>query len=342
MLRYMPPESRGSFIKDTVNVLPRRLLLYVAIQEACHRGQLARTIKRWFPEQKSPVDHDDVNQLIDWFRDRGDLSLGPRGIVRCLPPHGVSTDSSQAESEAQVVLFGNPLVEDQIRSVIEGLGGRLVKKTVYRADCDMPCGLDRFISFPGLVGEEVTARLETIGLRVFSARRLAQDLPDVTGLQEPYIGGCHPHESHGVWYQYDALMAVGYQAGRWRGIDGDWNASGPLVKNESEDGITRRKTNRYFLHAGGGLVREISWEEALLWQYALDAAHGRSIPWLYRRSLERLYVGGPIPRVHSQLIRVLCGSPERQNYTLHFHLDPDRLSSVQFIAAKLGTAVREG
>jgi len=272
--------------------------------------------------------------LVDWFRDRGDISVGIRGSLRCLPPHGISVPG-RIKGYAQIVLFGNPLIEPLLEEVVTHGGGSLHAEPVRLPGQPLTFGLDRSI----LVPEDSVQSLESLGIRVLRFESLRSHLRNVNEFRRPRPVGCRPYPPYGKWFGYVATTAVGYQAGRWQAIN-DWSKASLLVKTELEEDLAGRSSSHYYLHAGSGLIREISWDEALFTQYALDHLAGKSLSWVYRRSMGRLEVPGLVPRLHAQLLRTLCGSPDRSGYTWHYVADEHRVAALETVGATLGCAVK--
>jgi hypothetical protein len=319
--------------------LPAMLLEAVAMSEPCVRVWLERKIADVMPSDTGtvPISAEDVSALIDALVERGDLLAERRGILRCLPPHLVGPFG--ADDYLEFAVYGNPLVEPVLINRIGPLGGILVH-TTRPVVAGWSANVERGLLVPASSGVTVESLL-SLGVTVMSASMLLESLPGIDDLARPSPNWCCARpESGGRWQEYCPTGGVPYQAGRWRDIR-DWMEVGPLLRLEIGFGRSGRPVFSFCEHAGGGLVREISWGQALLWQYRVDRDLSYPTSWRHDRATSRLEIGNSLPPLHSQALRLVCGAPERRGYARVYDVKAAEIPSLRGIAATLGVDIAD-
>lgn len=310
-----------------VSSLPQLVLQLISV-EPCHIGQLARRVMALYPGEDSLVEQ--VHDLVDWYIQRGDVSKGRGGVLRCVPPYIIG----EPDGNDEIPLYGDPVVEPEIS---QSLPGALVQ---YRSSDD---GFERVIVCPPTDRVELARLLSDLGITIFSYERLLNRAFSVLdsvlsiGFPPPSCFGPLPSSS-GKWEWYDPNYAVSHQERRWKPVT-DWNANMKLVR-WSPSSLGTGVQRRYFLYQRLELVYEITWEEAIAWQYALDAEAGHPVPWQYDSVVGRLEVNGWVPRPVYQVLRLLSRTPvRREGFRTVFLISPSKRELIEDLARGLRTRV---
>ncbi|HID30569.1 MAG TPA: hypothetical protein EYP19_11270, partial [Desulfobacterales bacterium] len=300
--------------------MPEHLLCYLSVTGPCRRSQLVSEAIRWLPSQPaSEIERERVLRMIEWFEARGDIYRVPQGRYRCLPPHavGVVTDLSVDS----LPLFGDPAVERDLEDALQSVRGRLQKKLVEEYESEeekaegmrYPVGIDRALCLPSKHRGELARKLEKIGITVLSPDDLRDNLPTIWELTLPGSQGFRePPNLKGVWEIYAPNQPCDYQAGRWIEAP-DWKESPARLVRWTLAGRERNiEARRYFLHAGNGQVMELARDDALWWQFRLDADAKCPVTLRFCSNANEVWFNGHLPRAIAQWLRFIARQPLRR------------------------------
>jgi hypothetical protein len=331
--------SQVTMLKEKIlNRIPCVLLKHVALSEPTLRVHITRHILGLFPKGTNIIDADDIAQLIEWFQERGDLASEPGRRIRCAPPHVIGTVNETRALE--LMLYGNPLIERNIKIALEPYGGKLIHRNVTISMTKPISGLVRTLVIPANIRERTIERIQCLGLAIFDIRDLITRLPSITDFILPY----REHFSTfppavGVWQEYNPRVSRrNYQAGRWCNFI-EWESAGTLVRL-LRPGERYQSSARYFLHLERELVCEISRDKACIWQFKIDKESMLIIPWIFYAKSRELVINGRLPVVYAQILQCISGGPPTRDGFCYLYLVPtNQFTEANALGNHLGTVI---
>lgn len=306
--------------------LPGRILRYIALCEPCHPLHLRRVVERWLPGDMGAAEVERISQIVDWLEERGDICIGARGSLRCMPPYCVG--SVENAHLLSVRLCGNPGVEAEIEGALGACGVYVDRR--YTTD---GFGIYRSLTLPDQNRLEVAKLLDSLSVRILTVESLLENLSRVSEFSLPSEELFRDRPPvHGVWSAYDPSVAVPYQAGRWRPIS-DLAEATDLARWAPEESTGKPWLRRYFLHYHDDLAMEITSDLAKWWSFVLDDLEGRPTTWLYDEPRQVLVINGALPQEVSRVLHLLSDGPVTfDGYEKRYSINRSHLASVRRIA----------
>jgi len=281
---------------------PNQLLQLIAGNPGCRERQLVAWMHSWLPLAPEITDvRNWVSVSLDWFMDNGDIQKEPGGRYTCVPAYAILTGE---EYPRNACLNGDPSAEEWIqRHDID------VQYHPRYAAPDGAAGPALGVERVFRVSEQQHDALKKQGLRIIDGHELEEILPRIDSLEEPDVRIARDITvPAGVWQAYNPRRPgiEGWQAWRY----GDKSIS-PIVRWLPDHDQQSGRDARYFFCYYGSQVIPLSYQQAVLWQFRLEAEfQPRSLSWQEHDQLLWLPLG--LPSSFWQWLNLLARQPAQR------------------------------
>lgn len=300
-------------------------LAYVSLADVMARGLAV--------QQRSDEFTDAVGASLEWLEARGDVYSVPRGRYRAMGVHAVRSTQRECDDSVAWPLFGSTSSDARWERILSMYGGALVETSVE----DTPgwtVGYERVLRIPAVSEEVVLRDLRSAGLTVLDAEVFTKSLPGIEDLELPPVSGFSLDHVPGAMEAYRPSINSPFQAGRW----GPMPSRGTSVLVRTSFETSAQIERRFFLHREGRFAN-VDRDQALFWQYRLDADARKPLKAYADLPSGELWLNGPVPSDHFRALRLLCTAPVRRHgYWWSLPLGPNMPAAREMLRSRLGMA----
>lgn len=321
--------------------LSDHLLSFISTHRFCRFNQIYSEALRLSPISTRPnILYELVVIILDWFELRGDIIKGARKTYHCLPPY-VLYDHRLSKGNT-ISVYGDPMTDKKLIKTLSDYA-TFESELIYKEDIEnggdkivnsIPVGIERTLFLKKTPKSDFKIKLENIGITVLNPSSLRESIPKADELfwppknvfiESPILTG--------NWEIYDSSIKKNYQAGRWS-LEPDWQKSTYRLLRFSPGTEYTYRDRRYFLHEGG-LIFEISQDEAQWWQFKLDLDLKNPTIWFLKIAESELWINGRIPFAINRWLRFIVSKPpKRLKYYYIFTLPPEQINEVKLMTSQ--------
>jgi len=322
MIRVATQQDIARLEHDLLARFPDQLLQLIASHPGCRERQLDAWICSWLPLAPEIMDvRRWVSQSIDWFLSNGDIQKEPGGRYTCVPAYAAGAAEDHI---GYARVYGDPSVEAWLRR-----HDVLIQRRPRYAESDVNTGPATGLERTLQVNEQQRDTLKKLGFRFISGNELEEILPRIDLLEEPDLSLAQDSAlSSGVWQSYNP---------RHPGVEGwqDWRYGGkslsPLVRwLPGLDWQLVREARYFFCYYGSQLI-PLSYQQAVLWQFKLEAEYqARSVVW--QEDERYLWLPLGLPSIFWQWLNLLAIQPaERIGNRYRLQLERSTIARVKHV-----------
>lgn len=299
MFRLLADDAVLLHHETAIHDFPRQLLHVVATQPRQHVRYLTTWMHHWLPIECNYADvHDWVTQCLSWFSDHGHLQRERGGGYTCMPPYAVG---GMSHPEGKTYLYGHP----DGRGWIEQHGCPIISQIVTDSETARSIGYHQLFTVNAQQQSIIEQRINIISLK-----EIEDSLPRIDELQIPDLAHARLLPSDGIYEVYEPRYPNQRLAQCWRIRDTSLLHSNCLVRWRDHP-ATDRYTARYFYQHFASSGVELSYEQAVMWRWKIDAAlQPRSMLW--HAGTDHVWLSSGLPASYWQWLRLIAPSEPEQ------------------------------